>query len=135
MTTLVSILLLTILWQEGFTEASSNLKVDSKYEDKFYCLSDDGTNIPSEERILVLSPNDYYFYNHAHLENLAGKYFPATKEKTFSNVVIVNGILHDKNGGKKEVHSKLQILDDYIFACFRNFLQDLDRATSNEGHD
>ena len=111
MTTLVSILLLTILWQEGFTEASSNSKVDSKYEDKFYCLSDDGTKIPSEERILVMSPNDYYFYNHAYLDNLAGKYLPATEEKTFSNVVIVNGILHDKNGGKKVVHSKLLVLD------------------------
>ena len=100
MTKLTSILLLTIIWQEGFTEVASNLKFDSKYEDKFYCLSEDGTNIQSEERILVLSPNDYYFYNHAHLENLGGKYIPTTKEKTFSNVVIVNGILHDKTGGK-----------------------------------
>ena len=96
-------MLLTIC-HEGFTEPSNNLKFDSKFEDKFYCLSDDGRNIPSEERILVLSPNNYYFFSHAHLENIAGKYVPKTKEKTFSNVITLNGVLHDKNGGKSIGH-------------------------------
>ena len=90
------ILLMIAIYHEGFTEA---FDFNSKYEDKFHCLSNDGRITESEERVLVLSPEDYYFFKHSHLENVNGKYVPKTIEKTFSNVIIVNGILHDKSGG------------------------------------
>ena len=91
--------LMIAIYHEGFTEAFDELKFNSKYEDKFHCLSNDGRITESEERVLVLSPEDYYFFQHSHLENVNGKYIPKTIEKTFSNVIIVNGILHDKSGG------------------------------------
>ena len=67
---------------------------NSEYEDKFFCISNDGTITESGERILVLSTEDYYFFHHAQLEDMNGKYLPKTMEKTFSNVITVNGKLN-----------------------------------------
>ena len=73
------------------------------FQDKYFCLTKDGHKIDSEERILVISPEDYYFFHIAKLEDVTGKFIPKGKEKTFSNVLIVNGMLYDKNGGKLEI--------------------------------
>ena len=35
---------------------------ESKYEDKFYCKTYYGKKTMTSERILVLSPEDYYFH-------------------------------------------------------------------------
>ena len=51
----------------------------------------------------MISPEDYYFFHIAKLEDVTGKFIPKGKEKTFSNVLIVNGMLYDKNGGKLEI--------------------------------
>ena len=41
------------------------------------------------ETILVLSPNDYYFYAIAKLENITSKYLSTPGEKSFSNVILI----------------------------------------------
>lgn len=86
---------MTAFCHEGLSE-----KFISDYEDRFQCLLDNGTLIESEEKILVLSPEDYYFFKHVNLENLHGKYIPKTMYKSFSNIITLNGILYDKDRGK-----------------------------------
>ena len=90
-------LFITAICLKDVTEARSEM---NKYEDKFNCKSDDGRIIQSSERILVLSPNDYYFSRHANLDNLDGKYIPKSLEKNFSNVITLSGMLYDESGGK-----------------------------------
>ena len=71
--------------------------LETDYEDKFYCKISDGSKIDSEEIILVLSPENYYFYKHAKLESITGKHLVNDDQKTFSNVVIVSGRLEGKD--------------------------------------
>ena len=84
------------------------------FQDKYFCLTKDGHKIDSEERILVISPEDYYFFHFAKLEDVTGKFIPKETDKdfkstnrfrikSFSNPIIVNGMLDDKNGGKLEI--------------------------------
>ena len=49
-------ILFTFFIQIGFSK-----QVESPYEDKFYCMRD-GEIIESKEKVLILSPNDQYFY-------------------------------------------------------------------------
>ena len=86
----------------------------NSFEDLFHCIGKDGQKIDAEERILVLSPEDYYFFHFAKLEDVTGKFIPKETDKdfkstnrfrikSFSNPIIVNGMLDDKNGGKLEI--------------------------------
>ena len=86
----------------------------NSFEDLFHCTGIDGQKIDAEERILVLSPEDYYFFHFAKLEDVTGKFIPKETDKdfkstnrfrikSFSNPIIVNGMLDDKNGGKLEI--------------------------------
>ena len=79
--------------------ASLSYDFESKYEDVFHCKPEDGQNIPTNERILILSPDDHYFFKKANLENVAGKYVPKLSEKTFGNVLTITGILNEESGG------------------------------------
>ena len=78
------------------------------------CILQDGASTVGEERILVISPEDYYFFHFAKLEDVTGKFIPKETDKdfkstnrfrikSFSNPIIVNGMLDDKNGGKLEI--------------------------------
>ena len=86
----------------------------NSFGDLFHCTGIDGQKIDAEERILVLSPEDYYFFHFAKLEDVTGKFIPKETDKdfkstnrfrikSFSNPIIVNGMLDDKNGGKLEI--------------------------------
>ena len=86
----------------------------NSFEDLFHCTGIYGQKIDAEERILVLSPEDYYFFHFAKLEDVTGKFIPKETDKdfkstnrfrikSFSNPIIVNGMLDDKNGGKLEI--------------------------------
>ena len=72
----------------------------NSFEDLFYCLGIDGQKIGSEERILVISPEDYYFFHFAQLDNMTAKYIPEDKEKTYSNSLVINGVLNGGTDGK-----------------------------------
>ena len=69
------------------------------FEDLFYCLEKNGHKIDSEERILVLSPEDYYFFHKVKFEDLTGKFIPKESDKSFGHPLIINGMVVDKNGG------------------------------------
>lgn len=85
--------IITILLLYLICSIDSTTLEESKYEDRFYCLEDDGTRIETNERILVLSSEDHYFFQKAKLRNINGRYVPKDVNKTFANVITVNGFL------------------------------------------
>ena len=85
-------------------QCNENDHLETEYEDTFYCKISDGSTMESEERILVLSPADYYFYKSAKFSSITGKHLVDNDEKTFSNVVIVSGVINDLSEGNKNYY-------------------------------
>ena len=85
----VWVLLLNLLLYCVQCNGTDHLETD--YENKFYCKITDGSKIDSEEIILVLSPENYYFYKHAKLDGrkAIGKkeYMHSKKEQICSKCV------------------------------------------------
>ena len=101
---IIDIFLLLFLICYGYSITDNESKyIESNYEDIFYCLDDNGAKNETEERILILSPEDYYFFKKANLHNIlgkSGKFVPKDGNKTFANSITVTGFLNTESGGK-----------------------------------
>lgn len=94
---------------DGIVDSQTGKGVNCSF--KFNYFNDYALLCHSEiETILVLSPNDYYFYGIAKLENLTSKYIPTSAEKSFSNVITYDGLFEDESGGTQQC-KLIQILE------------------------
>ena len=91
----------------------------NSFEDLFYCLGIDGQKIGSEERILIISPEDYYFFHKVKFEDVTGKFIPKESDKSFAHPLIINGMVDDKNGGKLDIRCSYinNKFEGYVAIC------------------
>ena len=66
--------------------------VSGQHQNIFFCEKEN-TITESNYRILVLSPDDEYFFKTIGLQNANGKLVPESNEKTFNDLITINGFL------------------------------------------
>ena len=81
------------------------IEIESKFDDRFYCHGHNGSKIDSTEKILVLSPEDHYFYQKVKLESINAKFIPNSFEKKFANVITISGMFNEISEGKCYLHT------------------------------
>ena len=96
---IINTFLLMSLICYGYSNTDKESKyIESNYEDMFYCIDDKGAKSETEERILILSPEDYYFIKKIKLHKMMGKVVPKDVNKTFANAITVSGFLNTESG-------------------------------------